>query len=65
MTTTRTAKQIIDELRWERAGLKREEEHSAAKAAAGYGRSGFLDARAQHTRSRIRDLERELAEVSP
>ena len=63
MTTTRTAKQIINAIRAEWANLERYEQSRQWRALMGYGDLGALMEPAKRIRGRIRELERELERV--
>lgn len=64
MNTTRAAHAILDDLRRERADLARYEAQAQGAQKDWPPTAGGARERAQHTRSRIRDLERELGETA-
>ncbi len=59
-STQRSAAAILADLRGERADLARIERGLRDQARTGFGTRGFLLGRADVTRARIRELEREL-----
>ena len=62
-STQRSAARLIAELRLERADLARMEQELRDQARTDFGTRGFTLGRAEVTRTRIREIERELAEL--